>query len=66
MVFPKPIEEKTSKTAQSLELLERAPELLERAPELLERAFEVTNSGRFPKNRSFTVRSYLVRDIRMK
>ena len=27
MVFPKPIEEQTSKTAQSLELLERAPEL---------------------------------------
>ena len=57
MVFPKPIEEQTSKTAQSLELLERALEAL---------AFEVTNSGRFPENRRFTVRSYLVRDIRMK
>ena len=59
MVFPKPIEEQTSKTAQSLELLERALELLERA-------VEVTNSGRFPKNRRCTVRNYLVRDIRMK
>ena len=59
MVFPKPIEEQTSKTAQSLELLERALELLERA-------LEVTNSGRFPKNRRFTVLRYLVRDIRMK
>ena len=59
MVFPKPIEEQTSKPTQSLELLERAPELLERA-------FEVTNSGRFPKNRRFTVLRYLVRDIRMK
>ena len=66
MVFPKPIEEQTSKTAQSLELLERALELLERALELLERALEVTNSGRFPKNRRFIVLRYLVRDIRMK
>ena len=46
MVFPKPLEEQTSKTAQSLELLERAPELLERA-------FEVTNSGRFQKEPKF-------------
>ena len=52
MVFPKPLEEQTSKTAQSLELLERA--------------FEVANSSRFPKNRRFTVQGYLVRDIRMK
>lgn len=59
MVFPKPIEEQTSKTAQSQELLEWAPELSERA-------FEVTNSGLFPKNQRFTARSYLVRDIRMK
>lgn len=59
MVFPKPIEERASKTAQSLELLEPALELLERT-------FEVANSGRSPKNRRFTVQSYLLREIRMK
>ena len=50
MVFPKPIEERASKTAQSLELLEPALELLEPA-------LEVANSGRSPKNRRFTVRA---------
>ena len=41
MVFPKPIEEQTSKPTQSLELLERALELLKRA-------FGITNSGCLP------------------
>ena len=66
MVFPKPIEERASKTAQSLELLEPALELLEPALELLEPALEVANSGRSPKNRRFTVQNYLLRDIRIK